>query len=324
MTALRELYPALSPYRTRTLQRGLHEVYVEECGSPEGLPVLFLHGGPGSSCKAYHRQFFDPERYRIVLFDQRGAGRSTPLGEIRDNTTQALLGDMEVIRAELNIDRWALFGGSWGATLALLYAETFADRVLAMVMRGAFLARQRDLDWFYRDGGANRIFPDAWDRFVAPIPAAEHVDLVGAYHRRLHNSAAVGELRALASLWSAWAGRIVTSSLPSASDQGQAPAASDATLSEARIETHYAFHRYFLAPDQLLRDANRLPEVPTVLVHGRRDLTCALEASWALHKALPNSQLVRLEQSGHLANESGMIDALVNATEAIADHYADR
>lgn len=326
MAEKRSLYPAISPNRVLKLRCGLHEVHVEECGREDGIPIVFLHGGPGSSCKAYHRQFFDPARYRIVLFDQRGAGLSTPHGEVRDNTLWTLLRDMERIRETLNIDRWTLFGGSWGATVALAYAQQYADRVLGMIIRGTFLGRERDLKWFYADGGVNRLFPDAWQRLVAPIPIEERDDLVAAYHRRVHGPP-TQEVRELAGIWSAWASRIVTSSLSSAGDSAtsQSPtAASDSTLNEVRIETHYAFHRYFLAPDQLLRDTRRLPRVPTVIVHGRRDLTCTMEASWMLHKSLPGSEFIPLEQSGHLANEPDMIDALVSATDAMASPHVAR
>jgi proline iminopeptidase len=317
----RGLYPTISPKQILKLRFGLHQVHVEECGREDGIPVVFLHGGPGSSCKPYHRQFFDPARYRIVLFDQRGAGQSLPHGETRDNTLWTLLSDMERIRESLNIERWVLFGGSWGATLALAYAQQYASRVLAMIIRGTFLARERDLNWFYADGGVNRLFPDSWQRLIEPIPVDERGDLVAAYYRRVQDSPSE-EARRFAGIWSAWGSRIVTSSLNNKAnaDVNRSPAAaSDGTLNEVRIETYYAFHRYFLAPNQLLRDIRRLPQVPTVIIHGRRDLTCTMEASWVLHNSLSGSELIQLESSGHLANETDMIDALVTATDAMAE-----
>lgn len=315
---MRELYPVIEPTQHFMLQTvGRHAVYVEECGNPRGIPVVFLHGGPGSGCKPYHRQFFDPTRYRIVLFDQRGCGRSTPQGETIDNTTSHLLADMEAIRERLEIDRWVLFGGSWGATLALLYAQACPGRVLAQVLRGTFLARQRDLDWFFARG-VNAIFPDYWEETLAALGAGENPDIIDAAYERMHGGDP-DTARRTAKAWSAWTGRIVTYLLPEGAAGEPAVQEEGRLLNEVRIETHYARHRYFLQDDQILRAADRLPAVPTCIVHGRRDLTCTLESSWALHRALPGSRLTILREAGHLASEPQMIDALVAATDRLAE-----
>ncbi|MGI9304411.1 MAG: prolyl aminopeptidase [Gammaproteobacteria bacterium] len=310
---MKRLYPEISPFAVHQIDVGAgYTLYVEQCGDPQGVPVVFLHGGPGSGCKPYHRQFFDPARYHVVIFDQRGCNRSRPQGEVAKNTTQDLVADMELIRERLDIERWVLFGGSWGATLALVYAQTHPERVLAINVRGTFLARPRDIDWFVR-GGVNRIFPDYWDEFVDHIPVAERGDLVRAYHRRVHGDNAVAR-EAAARTWSRWAGRVVTYLL-SAQEQSGEPEDLDKMCNEVSIETHYAHNHYFLTPNQILDNVHKLPDVPTVIIHGRRDLTCTAEASWQLHRVLPKSKLVILPESGHLAGEPGMIDALVSATD---------
>jgi len=295
----------------------MHAVYVEECGNARGIAVVFMHGGPGSGCKPYHRQFFDPARYRIVLFDQRGCGRSTPQGETRENTTSHLIADMEAIRERLQIDRWVLFGGSWGATLALLYAQACPDRVLGKILRGTFLARQRDLDWFFTRG-VNAIFPDYWEDTLAALGAGEVSDIIEAAYERVHRGDA-DTARATAKAWSAWTGRIATYLLAEGAAQEASAQEEERRLNEVRVETHYARHRYFLKDDQILRAADRLPIVPTCIVHGRRDLTCTLESSWTLHRALPGSRLTILREAGHLASEPQMIDALVTATDRFAE-----
>lgn len=292
-----------------------HALYVEEAGNPRGLPVVFLHGGPGSGSRPYHRQFFDPARYRIVVFDQRGAGRSAPAGCTEANDTQRLVADLEHIREHLGIERWLVFGGSWGATLGLVYAQAHPERVLGMILRGTFLASQRDLDWFFKDG-VRHIFPDAWEELVAPISLPERGDLITAYHRRVNSEHRTEQLAA-ARAWSQWTGCIVTYTLPGGGAGGAQD--EDRLLQEARVELHYALNRYFLRPEQILGDAGRLPRVPVTIVHGRRDLTCTLEAAWRLHRALPHAQLVIVPQAGHLASEPAMIDALVTATDAMAE-----
>lgn len=312
---MRELYPALEPSHVHAVAvEEPHVLHVEEAGDPHGLPVVFLHGGPGSGCRPYHRQFFDPGRYRIVVFDQRGAGRSRPAGCTESNDTQRLIADMEHIRQALGIDRWLVFGGSWGATLGLLYAQMHPERVLGLILRGTFLASPRDLDWFFKDG-VRHIFPDAWEELVAPISLPERADLIGAYHRRVNSEHRRERLEA-ARAWAQWTGRVVTYTLPGGSSG--ATQDEEALLRDAKIELHYALHRYFIQPDQILDDVDRLPAVPVTIVHGRRDLTCTLEAGWRLHRALPAANLVIVPEAGHLASEPAMIDALVTETDRMA------
>jgi proline iminopeptidase len=316
---MRDLYPEITPFDTRRLAvQPPHELYLEQCGSPEGIPALFLHGGPGSGCESYHRRFFDPRRYRIVLFDQRGCGRSTPHAELAHNDTQALIADIELIRGQLGIDRWLVFGGSWGSTLALAYAQAHPDRVSALVLRGVFLCREQEIRWFYQDG-AGRVFPDYWQDYLAPIPPEERHDMLAAYHRRLTGDNELARLAA-AKAWSLWEGRCA-SLLPNESivnhfDQPRT------ALSLARIEAHYFVNQAFLAPDQLLRHADRLREIPGVIVHGRYDLICPLENAWELHQAWPASRLQVVPDAGHAASEPGIRSALVEATDQFADRLA--
>ncbi|MGE0386450.1 MAG: prolyl aminopeptidase [Gammaproteobacteria bacterium] len=312
----RGLYPPLEPRAVlRLAVGGGHVLHVEDCGDAEGIAALFLHGGPGSSCKEYHRRFFDPRRWRPVLFDQRGCGRSTPRGELAGNDTHALLRDMEAIRIALGIERWVLFGGSWGSTLALLYAELHPERVLGIILRGSFLARPRDVEWFFGDG-ARRLYPEAWARLESALELRPGQDLIEACHRRILGDDAEQRLSA-ARAWAQWSSAIVAFALPG----GDAGAAGDPAhlLADVGIEVHYAHHGYFIGPDQILADIGRVPRVPVTLVHGRRDLTCPLESSHLLHQALPGSRLEVLHEAGHLASEPPTVDALVRATDAMAD-----
>jgi proline iminopeptidase len=316
---MRVLFPDIKPYASQRLAvDNPHVLYVEECGSPGGLPVLFLHGGPGAGCEPLHRRFFDPQRYRIVLFDQRGCGQSTPHAELCDNTTRHLVADIETLRERLNVDRWVVFGGSWGSTLALAYAQAHPARVLGLILRGIFLCRDRDIHWFYQEG-ANRLFPDLWEHFLAPIPAAERNDLLHAYYRRLTGGNELERLRA-AKAWSVWEGATLTlESNPALVEQfGEARRA----LSLARIECHYFVHHCFMEPDQLLRDAGRLRGIPGVIVHGRYDVVCPLDNAWALHRAWPEAELRIVTPAGHAAGEPGIVDALVTATQNFADRLA--
>lgn len=313
------LYPPIEPFASGRLAVGDgHTLYLEQCGNPDGLPVVFLHGGPGAGCGPSHRRFFDPARYRIVLFDQRGCGRSTPHASIAHNDTWALVADLERVRTALGIERWVVFGGSWGSTLALAYAETHPERVRALVLRGIFLCRPAEIHWFYQDG-ASWVFPDYWQDFLAPIPAAERVDLLHAYHRRLIGPAADAEPAtrlAAARAWSIWEGRTATL----LADDGLRTVFSDEwlALSLARIECHYFVNRAFLQPDQLLRDAGRLADIPGVIVHGRYDLICPLRSAWDLHQAWPGSDLRIVPDAGHAAFEPGIARALVAATDRFA------
>lgn len=313
----RELYPELSAAKTMQLNvNALHSIYVEESGNPKGIPVIFLHGGPGSGCNENHRRYFNPDKYRIIIFDQRGCHRSTPQGECQHNSSQELVADIEQIREQLKIDKWLLFGGSWGATLALLYAETYPERVSGMILRGTFLARQKDLDWFI-DNGVSDVFPDFWQDFIGVIPETERADLVDAYHRRVHGDDEDIQRQAAAA-WAKWATRTVTWLLADMDPYNYEPEDNDTTVHEVKIETHYAKHRYFLEPDQLLRDTHLLPDVPTIIIHGRKDMTCLPEASWSLSQMLPKSSLRIVKEGGHLAGEPPMVDALITATDEMA------
>ena len=316
---MRVLFPDIKPYATQRLAvDSLHTLYIEECGNPSGLPVLFLHGGPGAGCEPMHRRFFDPQRYRIVLFDQRGSGQSSPHAELRDNTTWHLVADIEKLREHLNIDRWVVFGGSWGSTLALAYAETHPDRVLGLILRGVFLCRDRDIHWFYQHG-ANRLFPDLWEHFLAPIPAMEQHDLIHAYHRRLTGADELERLRA-ARAWSTWEGATLT--LESNPTMVEHFSEAHRALSLARIECHYFVNQCFMEPDQLLRDADRLRTMPGIIVHGRYDVVCPLDNAWALYQSWPEAELRIVSPAGHAASEPGIVDALITATQAFADRLA--
>ncbi len=320
---MRTLYAEISDPVIHNIRVGkIHELYVEECGNPSGIPVVFLHGGPGSGCQPYHRQFFDPDKYRIILFDQRGAGRSRPHGCLEENTTHDLISDMEVIRRKLHIDRWVLFGGSWGVTLALLYAQTHPDRVLAMILRGAFLASQRDLEWFFSDK-AGRIFPDEWERFtgILNIDTNHYENILHEYHRMITSDHHAERLNA-ANAWSRWTGKIVTWTLPQDEDEKDEDRDPEQLIRETGLELHYAINHYFLEPDQLIRNIGRLPKVPVKLIHGRRDITCPVESSWRLYKTIPHATLTILHEAGHLAGEPTMIDALVTATDELKTQFA--
>lgn len=312
-------YPAIKPYVTHSLTvDALHTLYVEECGNPDGLPVVFLHGGPGAGCEPWHRRFFDPEVYRVVLFDQRGCGRSTPHAELRDNTTPHLVADIERIRAHLGIERWAVFGGSWGSTLALVYAETHPERVLGLILRGIFLCRPAEIRWFYQEG-ASWLFPDYWEEYLRPIPAEERDDLVVAYHRRLTGEDEIARIAA-AKAWSRWEGK--TSNLLPRKEVVDHFSEPYTALSLARIECHYFMNDSFLEPDQILRDAHRLADIPGVIVHGRYDAVCPLRNAWELHQAWPRAELRVIPDAGHSALEPGTVDALVRATVDLSKRLA--
>jgi proline iminopeptidase len=294
-----------------------HELYVEECGNPKGLPAVFVHGGPGGGCNADSRRFFDPRRYRIVLFDQRGCGRSRPHAFLEHNDSQALVADMELIRTRLGIEKWLVFGGSWGSTLGLLYAETHPERVLALVLRGIFLATKSELDWFYR-GGIAHIFPDHFADFVAPIPAAERGDLVRAYHKRLTDPDTDVQRRA-AENWSMFEARCSTL-LPSESlvNYFTEP---DVAIAVSRIECHYFINDCFMAPDQLVRDVGRVRAIPSIVIQGRYDVVCPPSAAWRLKQAWPEVDLRFIPDAGHSASEPSTRSALVEATDRFARRF---
>jgi len=308
-------YPPIDPYAVHHLRVSeLHSLYLEECGHRNGLPVLFLHGGPGAGCEPWHRRFFDPARYRILLFDQRGCGRSKPHAELRDNTTAHLIDDIESIRRHLGIERWVVFGGSWGSTLALAYAEAHPERVLGLILRGIFLCRPREIHWFYQEG-ASRIFPDLWLDYLAPIPLEERGELVRAYYRRLAGRDEIARMAA-AKAWSIWEGRTATL----LENRGVVDHFADphTALSLARIECHYFMHDAFLRPNQLLEEAHRLAGIPGVIVQGRYDIVCPAESAWDLHQAWPTAELKIIPDAGHSAAEPGTRSALIEAADRFA------
>lgn len=311
------LYPEIEPHSAGRLAVGDgHELYFEECGTPNGIPVVFLHGGPGSGCEAWHRRFYDPQRYRIVLFDQRGCGRSTPHASLEANTTWHVVADIERLREHLGVERWAVFGGSWGSTLGLAYAQTHPERVLGLILRGIFLCRPRDIQWFYQSG-ADRLFPEAWAHYLKPIAQDERDDLVGAYYRRLTDPDPEVR-RAAARAWSGWEGR--TSCLIPNDDVIAHFEDPDVAVSLARLECHYFMHDTFLEPDQLLRDApRRLRDIPGWIVHGRYDVVCPVEQAVELHRAWPQARMAIVADAGHSAAEPGIVRKLIAATDTLAD-----
>ncbi|MDH5300383.1 MAG: prolyl aminopeptidase [Gammaproteobacteria bacterium] len=307
-------YPEIQPYKThRFALEAPHEIYVEESGNPNGVPVVFLHGGPGSGCQDYHRRFFDPQRYRIVLFDQRGSGKSTPHASLQNNTTQALIADMEAIRSKLSIKQWVVFGGSWGSTLALAYAQAFPQKVLGLILRGIFLCRPKEIHWFYQEG-AHRIFPDYWEDYIAPVAPADRHDMVSAYYKLLTSDNEQTRLAA-ATAWSVWEGRTATLLGDAATVAHFADP--HTALSLARIECHYFMNNAFLEDNQLIRDAWRLQDIPGVIIHGRYDVVCPIESAWELHKAWPEAELQIISDAGHAASEPGIAKALVAAADAM-------
>ena len=313
---MRELYPDIEPYDSGTLRvDDRHTLYYEQCGNPDGKPVVMLHGGPGGGCNAKMRRFHDPAKYRIVLFDQRGAGRSTPHADLVDNTTWHLVADIEQLRERLGIERWQVFGGSWGSTLALAYAQTHPQRVTELVLRGIFMLRRWELAWFYQEG-ASRMFPDAWEHYLAPIPEHERGDLIAAYHRRLTSDDEATRLEA-AKAWSIWEGG--TSYLHIDPDYATSHGDPAFALAFARIENHYFVNGgFFEVEDQLLRDVHRIADIPGVIVQGRYDVVCPAQSAWELHKAWPKAELVITPASGHSAFEAENVDALVRATDRFA------
>ncbi len=309
------LYPEIKPSATHRLRvSDDHDLYLEESGNPDGIPVLFVHGGPGGGTDGNSRRFFDPEQYRIIVFDQRGAGRSTPHAELKDNNTQALVADMEAIRAYLQIDRWMLFGGSWGSTLSLVYSQTHPERVLAMVLRGIFLCRREDLLWFYQDG-ASRIFPDYWNEYFTHIPEEERDDMIAAYHRRLIGHDEIARMAA-AKIWSHWEG--VCSTLRPNQHVVDRFVDPHFAIAMARIEAHYFVNHCFMAENQILANASRLEGIPGIIVHGRYDVVCPVDNATALHALWPESDLYIVRDAGHSAFEPGNTDALIRATQEMA------
>ena len=314
---MRQAYPPIEPYRQSQLSvSSLHTLYFEEVGNPNGKPVVFLHGGPGGGTIPFYRQFFDPERWRVVLFDQRGCGQSTPHAELTDNTTWDLVDDIERLRSHLSIDQWTVFGGSWGSTLALAYAQRYPQRCAGLILRGIFMLRPKEIRWFYQEG-ASYIFPDAWEHYLAPIPEGEQHDLVAAYYQRL-TSPDLEVRQQAARAWAIW--EASTSYLiqnPHIIERFGHDQFADAF---ARIECHYFINGgFFNPPDQLLQNVETIRHIPAVIVQGRYDVVCPMTSAWELHRAWPEAELVVVPSAGHSATEPGILSALVEATDKFVD-----
>jgi proline iminopeptidase len=313
---MRTLYPEIEPYKTGHMDTGDgHQVYWEMCGNLEGKPAVFLHGGPGSGCSPKHRRLFDPARYRVLLFDQRGCGRSRPHASLDNNTTWHLVADIERLRTLMGVEQWQVFGGSWGSTLALAYAETHPVRVSELVVRGIFTLRRKELLWYYQNG-ASWMFPELWEKFLAPIPEAERHDLMAAYHRRLTGADRAEQLRA-AKAWSVWEGSTIT--LRPNQDHAAAHGEDHFALAFSRIENHYFVNGgFFNADDQLLRDAYKLKKIPGVIVQGRYDVCTPAVTAWDLHRAWPEAAFHIVDDAGHAFDEPGILDHLIAATDKFA------
>lgn len=311
----RSFYPEIAPYRCGRLDVGEgHVLYWEACGNPKGKPALFLHGGPGGGCSETHRRLFDPKKYNIILFDQRGCGRSAPHACLDANTTAHLVSDIEKIRALLGIDRWLVLGGSWGSTLALAYAEAYPRRVTELVLRGVFALRKREIDWFY-NGGAACLFPDMWEKFIGLLSRSERQDVVGAYHRLL-TSTNEKKRQEAAVAWTAWEKN--TMRLLPIEDSLKKKAHKRFALAFARIENHYFVNEGFLKEGQLLKNAKRLKGIPGVIIQGRYDVVCPAMTAWELHKNWPGSKLQIIPDAGHAFDEPGILDATIRATDAFS------
>lgn len=309
------LYPEIKPFNIQQIDvEEPHRLYLEQSGTESGIPVIFLHGGPGSGCDPVHRRFFDPEKYHIILFDQRGAGKSEPHACLEKNTTQTLVDDLETIRKHLKIKKWLVFGGSWGSTLALIYAQTFPQHTLGLILRGTFLAREKDLYWLYQDG-ASRIYPDYWEDFVQPIPESERDNIVKAYYQRLTGGDEIARMSAAKS-WSIWEGRIAT--LLGSHKTVEHMSEPRIALALARIETHYFINHCFLSPNQILENAPSLKDIPGVIIHGRYDMICPLENALTLYHHWPQAELQIIREAGHSATEPAIVDALIRATKNMA------
>ncbi|MEC9246717.1 MAG: prolyl aminopeptidase [Pseudomonadota bacterium] len=315
MNELRTLYPEIEPFDSGMLDVGDgHTVYWERVGTRGAKPAVFLHGGPGGGCSPTHRRAFDPEKYDVVLFDQRGCGRSKPHAELEANTTWHLVADIERLRNMMGVDKWQVFGGSWGSTLALAYAETHPECVSELILRGIYTLTRAELEWYYQFG-VSQMFPEKWERFVAPIPEAERGDLMGAYRRRLVSENRAVQLEA-AKAWSLWEGETITL-LP---DPGltEQHGGDDFAIAFARIENHFFVHGGWFEEGQLLRDAHKLTGIPGVIVHGRYDMPCPAHYAWQLHKAWPDAEFHLIEGAGHAFSEPGILDRLIRATDQFA------
>lgn len=311
------LYPEIEPFQSERLKvSDIHEVYFEQCGNPDGKPVVFLHGGPGGGCHADYRRYFNPEKWRIILFDQRGCGRSTPFACLEENTTWDLVSDIEKIRTTLGINRWAVFGGSWGSTLALSYSQTHPEHVSALFLRGIFMLRKKEIDWFYQEG-ASKIYPDAWEKYLAPIPVDQRGDLLSAYHSLL--TCDDDDLRKQAArAWATW--EASTSKLIPNQDLINDFGEDEFAEAFARIECHYFMNGgFFEQEDQLLNNIEKIKHIPAIIVQGRYDVVCPAESAWELHKAWPEAEFVMVDDAGHSLSENGIQKTLVEATNRFVE-----
>jgi len=313
---MNKLFGSLHPYVNHHLQvDDIHTLYIEECGNPGGIPVVFLHGGPGAGCAPYHRRYFDPDIYRIILFDQRGCGKSTPHASLEQNTSLDLVSDIELIREHLNVRRWVVFGGSWGSTLGLLYAQTHPESVSGLILRGIFLARDKDVQWFYQQG-TSKLFPDYWEKFIEPISEPERDDMVAAYYRQLTGDNEIQQLRA-AKAWSVWEG--MTATLQADKNVINSFSNPHTALSVARIECHYFMNHCWLEPNQLIDDIEKIRHIPGYIVQGRYDVICPMEQAWELAQAWPEAELSIIDDAGHAIVEQGITDELLRVTREMSE-----
>jgi proline iminopeptidase len=317
------LYPKIEPYAEELVPVGDgHQIYVERCGNKKGIPVVFLHGGPGGGCKSDHRQFFNPKKYHIFLLDQRGSGRSIPYGSVVANTTNHLIKDLELIRKLYSVNKFVLFAGSWGVTLALAYAEAFPTSVSGMIFRGSFLARRKDVDWFFGNG-ANRFLPAQWDRFISSLNM-EDISNISDFLYDAIMSGDQERMESAARAWEIWSGSVVMFSIDGIGSGESHNINMKSAIVKAKIEFHYAKHGYFMKENQLIEDIDKLPKVSCKIVHGSRDLTCLPESAWLLHKLIPNSSINFLRSAGHLSSEKDMIYGLIEASDEMAAELSSR
>ncbi|AEE88152.1 Proline iminopeptidase [Francisella cf. novicida Fx1] len=310
------LYPEIEPYNQEFLKvSDIHTIYFEECGNPNGKPALFIHGGPGGGIQPSYRQYFNPDKYRVILVDQRGCGKSTPFAELKENTTQDLIEDFEKIRKKLNIDKWMLFGGSWGSTLGLAYAQAYPEVVTELVLRGIFLGREKELSWLYQHG-ASMVFPDMWEKYIEPIPVEQRKDFISAYYSILTGDDE--ELKQKAAIaWSVW--EASTSKLFVDKKSIDRYGEDKFSLAFARIECHYFKNKLFIEEAQLLKEADKIKDIPGVIVQGRYDMVCPAVSAWDLHKVWPKAELDIIADAGHSISEPGILEALVRATDKFTD-----
>lgn len=319
---MRPLYPELTPYASDHIDVSpsentvKHRVYFECCGNPKGIPILYLHGGPGAACWPHHRRFVNPEKYHLILFDQRGCGRSEPLGELSHNTTQDLIDDMEAIRQQLNINQWILLAGSWGTTLGLCYAKQYPQHVLAMLLRGIFLGRQQDIEWVYNEHGAAQLFPAEWQTLMSQLNPEQRKSPLSCFMAQLQNGDANQSLATAHALyhWQSTIGRLELQENEITLDEAK-------LVAHYRIQLHYALNNCFISDKPLLSDIDSLTAIPTWVIQGQYDLVCPTQQAWSLHQALPDSQLLMVHLAGHASNEDTIIDAMVSTTDAMAVQF---